>query len=139
MPYFVRDGESKHRGGIGPGLIGQPLHPIDEHRCERAGARLGVDEGVSELKHPVSIRLRRQARKADRDLRARQWRLTACGRCVRRAHHPGSLDTGSGQDPGRRTQSNRLIRCRHLRHVVDAHPQLGSNLRSAFARGLYDT
>ena len=139
MPYFVRHREAKQRRRIGPGLVRQPLHPVDEHRCERAFAGLGVDERISELQHPVRVRLRRQPRKADRDRRAHQRRLTSRGGCVRPAQLPGSIDAGGGQDPGRGTQSNRLIRRRHLRHVVDAHCQLGSNLRSAFGRGLYDT
>ena len=43
-----------------------------------------------------------------------------CGRVVA-AWQPGDIDAGGGQDPGRRTQSNRLFRRRHHPGVVHAH------------------
>ena len=139
MTYFVRDRKSKQRRGIGSGLFCQPLHAIDEHGRQLALAGLSVDEGVSELKQPVCARLCRKSREADRHLGWGQWRFASSGRAARPAEHPGSIDAGGSQDPGRRTQSNRLICRRHHRHVVHTRRQLGSNLRSAFRSGVYDT
>jgi hypothetical protein len=139
MTYFVRDRKSKQRRRIGSGLSCQPLHAIDEHRRQFAFAGLRVDQGVSELKQPVPARLTGQSCEADRHLGCGQWRFASSGRAARPAEHPGSIDAGGSQDPGRRTQSDRLIYRRHHRHVVHTRRQLGRTLGSAFRRGVYDT
>jgi len=53
--------------------------------------------------------------------------------------HPGRVDAGGGQDPGRRTQSNRLIRRRHRPGVVHAHLDILRKRRSVLPGGLHDT
>ena len=71
----------------------------------------------------------------ERDI-ALRW-MPACR--VVAALEPGDVDAGGGQDPGRRTQSNRLIRRRHHPGVVHAHLNLLSRRRSVLPGGVYDT
>lgn len=88
MPYFVRDGKSKHRREICAGPRGQPLDAIDEHRRQGPLTGLRVDEGVPELKQPVSIRLRRKSHEPDGNLITRDRRLTSGGGRTSSADHP---------------------------------------------------
>jgi hypothetical protein len=137
MPYLVRDRESQHVRGVRPCLPSQPLDPINEHRRQRALARLGVDQGVSKLKRPVRSRFRRESHEPHGHLERCQRRVTTRGP-PGRAEHPGRIDAGGSQNPGRRTQSDRLVRRRHHRHVVHTHGQLARNLRVTIRRGVYD-
>lgn len=139
MPYLVRDRQSKHRRRIGPSRPREPLHAIDEYGRQPAFAGLRVDQGVAELKQPVCVRGGWQSCQPDRHFAARQRPFASVCGGARPADDPGSIDAGDGQDPSRRTQSSRLIRRRHHRHVVDTHRQLGSNLRSVFGSGVHDT
>jgi len=124
VPDLVRHGEAEQNHRVGACLRGQPLDPIDVHRCQPALAPTGVHQGVPELQ--LSARRRRscQAYEANRQFRRPERYIAPAG--MRRgrvvaARPPEDLDAGGGQDPGRRTQSNRLTRRRHHPCVVDAH------------------
>ena len=132
MTYLMRDRESGYHHRIGAGLRREPVHAVDVHRRERPRGDPGIDKGITELKLSTSRRDTWQADQAKGQLRESQrafahlrigWGGTLS------AHQPCHVDAGGGQDPGRRTQSNRLIRRRHHPMVVHAHP----DARPAFA------
>jgi hypothetical protein len=123
MPDLVRGREADHHRGVGARLRGHRVHAIDIHRRQTARANTRIHQGVPELQLAVRRRAR-QAHEADRELCGPGRRL-ACDRMspgrVVAARQPGDVDAGGGQDPGRRTQSNRLFRRRHHPGVVHAH------------------
>ena len=160
MTYFMRDRESGYHRGIGAGLRREPVHAVDVHRRELPLGDPGIDKGITELKLSTSRRDTRQADQAKGQLRGFQRdfaHLRIGWGCTLSAHQPCHVDAGGGQDPGRRTQSNRLIRRRHHPTVVHAHldarpacalaPRRGKpthlsllrNLRTVFRRSKSDT
>ena len=132
MTYFMRDRESAYHRRIGAGLRREPVHTVDVHRRELPLGDPGIDKGITELKLSTSRRDTRQADQAKGQLRGSQRDFAhpriGC-RCILSAQQPCHVDAGGGQDPGRRTQSNRLIRRRHHPMVVHAHLEA----RPAFA------
>lgn len=123
MPYLVRDREAKQGRAVRALVPRQPLHTVDEDRCQLALVRLRVYQGVSELE--VSLRRwgGRKPREPHGKVCGAQRRVAdRCHRLIA-AGQPCHIDAGGGQDPGRRTQSNRLIRRRHHSEVVHAHGQ----------------
>ena len=124
VPNLVRHREAEQHRGIGTGLRGQPLHPVDIHRRQAALANAGIHQGVPEPQLAARRRRSRLAHEADREHPTAGRRVArscmGCGRVVA-AGQPGDIDAGGGQDPGRRTQSNRLFRRRHHPGVVHAH------------------
>jgi hypothetical protein len=140
MPYFMGDRETCKDRSIGAGIAGQPADAVDIYRRKRPSADGCVDERVSELQftahrcdarqlHEPDRQLPRQERGVARHLTGTRSRVSAC--------EPTRADAGSSQDCGRRTQSNRLIRCRHDSCVVNAH--LDMNLASALRRRSNDS
>ena len=124
MPDFVRGGKPEHGRCIRAGLRRQPMHAVHVDRRKLSFADRGVDERVAQLQLPVSRRDSGQADEAHRQLRAAKRRVTRFGihhGFINSAEKPRHVDAGGGQDPGRRTQSNRLIRRRHDSVVVHAH------------------
>ena len=151
MPDFVRDGESEEYRRVRAGLCRQPMHAIDVNGRELPFAGGCIHERVSELKPATRGGRPGQADQSNRQFRPDNRRfarprtaLPAEARARRRglrrivsAVQPHHVDTGGGQDPGRRTQSNRLIRRRHRPGVVHAHRdarprslEFTSNIRS---------
>jgi len=126
VPHFVRHREAEQHRRVGASLRGQPLHAIDEHRRQPALVNRRVHQGVPELQLTARRRRSRQAHEPNGQLRG-PGRRVARGRMRRgrvvAAPQPRDIDAGGGQDPGRRTQSNRLIRRRHHPGVVHAHLQ----------------
>ena len=146
VTYFMRDGKAEHHRRVGARLPGQPFHAIHENRRQLSLVRAGVYQGVSELKLSLGGRSCRQPDQSNGEfpslergvagpafaaLRLRRGRLST--------PQPCNVDAGGGQDPGRCTQSNRLIRRRHHPGVVHAHLNMLRKRRSVAAGGLYDT
>ena len=124
MPDFVRGGKPEHRRCIRAGLCRQPMHAVHVDCCKLSFADRRIDERVAQLKLPAGRRDSGQADEPHRELRAAKRRVTRFWihpGFINSAEQPGHVDAGGGQDPGRRTQSNRLIRRRHDSVVVHAH------------------
>ena len=144
MTYFVREREAEHRRRVGACLPREPFHAIHEDRRQLSLVRAGVYQGVSELKLSAGGGSPRQPHESNREFLRLERRVTggapaACPEGRRGAGRPCRVDAGGGQDPGRCTQSNRLIRRRHHPGVVHAHPNMLRKRRSVAAGGLYDT
>jgi len=132
MTYLMRGRESGDYRRIGAGLRREPVHAVDVHCRELPLGDPRIDKGITELKLSTGRRDTRQADQAKGQLRGSQRALAHLRigwGCILSAHQPGHVDAGGGHDPGRRTQSNRLIRRRHHPTVVHAH----LDARSAFA------
>jgi len=138
MTNFVRHGKAEHRRAVGACLCRQPFDTVHEDRRQLSLAGARVYQGVSELKLPRSRRRARKPDKSNGEFRRLERRATG-RRGVHTAVHPGDVDAGGGQDPGRCTQSNRLIRRRHHPGVVHAHLDMMRKRRSVFRGRLYDT
>lgn len=146
MTYFMRDRESKQRRAVRGRQTSEPLDAIHVDRRQRPLVDPCVYQGVSELQLPMLRRRSRQADEPDGEFCSAERCVARRGRAVSSTRQPRDIDAGGGQDPGRRTQSNRLIRRRHHPVVVHAHGKAGksdvvflSNGRSALGRGLGDT
>jgi hypothetical protein len=124
MPYFMGDRETCKGGGVGARIAGEPAHAVHKYRRKRPCANGCIDQRVSKLQltprrrdawqlHEPHRQLTRRERRVARHLTAIRSGVSAC--------EPGRADAGSGQDCGRRTQSDHLIRWRHDPCVVNAH------------------
>jgi len=105
-------------------LRDHPLDAIDVDGRKRAAPGRHVEQRVAERQLSPSRRRSPKTDQAHGELVAGQPRRA--GFRVRRSiavptYQPGNVDAGSGQDPGRCTQSNRLFRRRHDGGVVHAH------------------
>ena len=127
MPYFMRHGETDERRRVGIRLLCKPPDTIREHGRKFPFADRRVNERVPELQVAVDRWPRRQLHEPHGQLRCAELCVAPhliVGRSRITAGEPACINAGGGQDRGRNTLSDHLVRRGHDSRVVQAHLQM---------------
>jgi len=133
VPDLVGHRPSEQDPQVPVGPLCEPLHPIDVHRREHAGARRGIDQRGAERLVVGARRVPRRAHQAHHQLTAAK-RHRAAPAARRRARDPRHLHVGRAQRLRRNVERRPQRALWYVCVVVDAHREPGPRQLGAACR-----